>query len=74
MNLVTKDKKPYNNLLRHRIIFNVDNLYIEENHNTRIYFHLICLSILILGVVFLAYKLILEYLSSKLVGLSRLFG
>ena len=45
-----------------------------ENKNTRIYFHLTCLSILIIGGGFIAYKLILGSLSSGLGGLSSLFG
>ena len=45
-----------------------------ENKNTRIYFHLTCLSILIIGGGFIAYKLILGSLSSSLGGLSSLFG
>ena len=42
-----------------------------ENKNTRIYFHLTCLSILIIGGGFIAYKLVLGSLSS---GLGGLFG
>ena len=45
-----------------------------ENKNTRIYFDLTCLSILIIGGGFIAYKLILGSLSSGLGGLSSLFG
>lgn len=45
-----------------------------ENKNTRIYFHLTCLSLLIIGGGFIAYKLILGSLSSGLGGLSSLFG
>lgn len=44
------------------------------NKNTRIYFHITCLSILIIGCGFIAYKLILGSLSSGLGGLSSLFG
>ena len=43
-----------------------------ENKNTKIYFHLICLSILVIGGSFIAYKLILSSLSSSLGGLSGL--
>ena len=45
-----------------------------ENKNTRIYFHLTCLSILIIGGGFIAYKLLLGSLSSGLGDLSSLFG
>ena len=45
-----------------------------DNKNTRIYFHLTCLSILIIGGGFIAYKLILGSLSSGLGSLSSLFG
>jgi len=52
----------------------INELIKIENKNTRIYFHLTCLSILIIGGGFIAYKLILGSLSSGLGGLSSLFG
>lgn len=51
----------------------MNDLIIIENKNNRIYFHLICLSILIIGGGFIAYKLILGSLASGLGGLSSLF-
>ena len=45
-----------------------------ESNNMRIYFHLTCLSVLIIGGGFIVYKLILGSLSSSLGGLSSLFG
>lgn len=52
----------------------VNELIKIENKNTRIYFHLTCLSILIIVGGFIAYKLILGSLSSGLGNLSNLFG
>ena len=52
----------------------VNELIKIENKNTRIYFHLTCLSILIIVGGFIAYKLMLGSLSSGLVNLSKLFG
>jgi len=52
----------------------INELIKIENKNTRIYFHLTCLSILIIGGGFIAYKLILGSLSSGLGVLSSLFG
>lgn len=52
----------------------VNELIKIENKNTRIYFHLTCLSILIIIGGFIAYKLILGSLSSGLGNLSNLFG
>lgn len=46
-----------------------------ENKNTRIYFHLVCLSILLVGGGFIAYKITIEPLiGSTLGGFSSLFG
>lgn len=45
-----------------------------ENKNTRIYFHLICLSILLIGGGFIAYKLVLGSLTSGLGSLGSLLG
>lgn len=42
----------------------VNDLIKIENPNTRIYFHLICLSILVIGGIFIAYKLVLGSISN----------
>lgn len=44
-----------------------------DNKNTRIYFHLVCISILIIGGSFIAYKLILGSMTSELGSLNSLF-
>lgn len=45
-----------------------------ENKNTRIYFHLVCLSILLIGGGFIAYKLVLGSITSGLGSLGSLLG
>lgn len=45
-----------------------------ENKNTRIYFHLVCLSILLVGGSFVVYKLVLGSLTSGLGSLGSLMG
>lgn len=45
-----------------------------ENKNTRIYFHLVCLSILLIGGGFIAYKLVLGSLTSGLGSFGSLLG
>lgn len=52
----------------------VNELIKIENKNTRIYFQLACLSILLIAGGFVAYKLILGSLASSLGGLSSLLG
>lgn len=45
-----------------------------ENKNTRIYFHLTCMSILLIGGGFIAYKIVLGSLTSGLGSLGSLLG
>lgn len=51
-----------------------NELIIIENKNTRIYFHLICLSVIFIGGGLIAYKLILGSLTSGLGSLGSLLG